>query len=937
MTDKDYIKIFEINTDAIAVNRGFYYQYLVTLKKWIYNYIHKKNSFIFCEVDDDIMEVENKLIFTQVKCYTKSFSLRSEEIKKTLFNFFVQFLKNEQSALIEYCFSTNTGIAKTEKLLKAWTECPELTDIKLANQVLKKIKEILNSEINKHKRKKLEKKYIDRNEKEVIKYAAEQIKTQVVNLKVDSFPKCIKWEFLDYDPNSAIDLLFKEIRKLLSHEIFKNRPISLIENAFLSEIFRCSQLQDRKKRILSNSRIDEILNETDSKIKECIDDRLISLLGIRLEEIQQNFKAIHIIQNSFEKRMNSIEDKIISNTSENNYPKNITLIPKSINDDFYGRKESIEFIRTQLDETHYLCINGNGGMGKTFLVQNYVKQFSHQYDHIAWINSSPNLSQSILLDAVLFQNLKLDFTSLAKDGVKIDIVCNGFQCVKGNNLLIIDNYENDLGTLKKIIFQSSWKVIVTTRERIPGVINYTLPKIDINSASKIFTNYSKENTGCDDKLLLDFFDYIDYNPLVIKLCAQTITNSIDLTLESLFLSIKEQNLDDENIEIEVNIADEDYPLTILAYLSKKFEFKNLTRNEEIYLEFLALLPTEDVKIKEIALIGGKESYKKNLKDFTNWTNSLHNKGWIERVDGEIRMYRLVQELINYNSRKQENAFITNMFLINWLFHRIDEVAQSNPTLSLPFLKYAESILKTIKEEYRDSMYQPLLMLENALLNSYNWIENTEKLHLRWIDLGLRAEKYLSKDDINLGVIFNNVGYSYARRKKIDTAIEYFDKSLLTLKKQEEKSIDVLLNSLNNMTQAYLVLGKLPLANKVLNNAHLLIKKYQITNKQFIAANYFLNALYLMESNDIIGAAEKYELAIQTHLKINKDSRNDFLLMMYYTNLILMLFKLDQSDKVIENIDKINTILEGYKMNFDSALKNVKIMVDNISEYYKIRE
>ena len=36
--------VFKRNTDAIATNRGFYYQYLKTIKLWIDNYKNKKDT-----------------------------------------------------------------------------------------------------------------------------------------------------------------------------------------------------------------------------------------------------------------------------------------------------------------------------------------------------------------------------------------------------------------------------------------------------------------------------------------------------------------------------------------------------------------------------------------------------------------------------------------------------------------------------------------------------------------------------------------------------------------------------------------------------------------------------------------------------------------------------------------------------------------------------
>ena len=51
------IDIFDVNTDAVATNKGFYYQYLITLKKWISNFIEDNEIEAYSEVDQDIKEV----------------------------------------------------------------------------------------------------------------------------------------------------------------------------------------------------------------------------------------------------------------------------------------------------------------------------------------------------------------------------------------------------------------------------------------------------------------------------------------------------------------------------------------------------------------------------------------------------------------------------------------------------------------------------------------------------------------------------------------------------------------------------------------------------------------------------------------------------------------------------------------------------------------
>ena len=62
---EDYIKLFEINTDASNSIRGIYYQFLVTLDKWVENFIEKRNTVISVEIEDDIRGISDEIVFTQ--------------------------------------------------------------------------------------------------------------------------------------------------------------------------------------------------------------------------------------------------------------------------------------------------------------------------------------------------------------------------------------------------------------------------------------------------------------------------------------------------------------------------------------------------------------------------------------------------------------------------------------------------------------------------------------------------------------------------------------------------------------------------------------------------------------------------------------------------------------------------------------------------------
>ena len=48
--------VLKKQTDAIATNLGFYYQYLITLKTWLENFLTNEEVDIYCETEDDIFQ-----------------------------------------------------------------------------------------------------------------------------------------------------------------------------------------------------------------------------------------------------------------------------------------------------------------------------------------------------------------------------------------------------------------------------------------------------------------------------------------------------------------------------------------------------------------------------------------------------------------------------------------------------------------------------------------------------------------------------------------------------------------------------------------------------------------------------------------------------------------------------------------------------------------
>ncbi len=234
--EDQFLKFFDSNKDAVFTNRGFYYQYLVVLKKWITNFINESDVITFTEVDNDVKEVGEVLYFTQIKCYSSTFSFASSELQKAVFDFFILELKykslfGEQ----KFCFYTNTSVAKKEKLLLSWIAEPTLSDAKLKDMAVKKVREIIKDEFNIRKNKKISSAKNEQTKLE-IKDLADKFKTLINSDSLTFFVEKLQWEFKNERPELAIESLQYEIMTLLGNKKFLSRPVSLLLNAFLSEI-----------------------------------------------------------------------------------------------------------------------------------------------------------------------------------------------------------------------------------------------------------------------------------------------------------------------------------------------------------------------------------------------------------------------------------------------------------------------------------------------------------------------------------------------------------------------------------------------------------------------------------------------------------------------------------------------------------------------------
>lgn len=362
-------------------------------------------------------------------------------------------------------------------------------------------------------------------------------------------------------------------------------------------------------------------------------------------------------------------------------------------------------------------------------------------------------------------------------------------------------------------------------------------------------------------------------------------------------------------------------VNLLNILQKTFSLKKLESDERYFLEFFALLPAEGITMTDLVLWYGKASEKKNQASFTKAVNLLHKKGLVTRTGNHVKMDMIFQESVLYQMRKDKGSFLSQMFHVPFLAARIQEGADGDPGQAVHFVKYAQSFVKKIKEEYREPIYQSMLLLENEMLNILNWLQNSEELIQKWEDLTKRAVAYLAPDDFNLGVIFHNYALTLVGVDKREEAAVYFDKSIAIFKSRQNNSTH-LLNMMCNKAHLYLQLNDLQGFKVTFQEIHDLMKIHNLWYDPTLPLQCHLLGTANKQYKKYSEAKKMFTMAINAHKELPAENRNDLNLVVYICDLAFC-FLIDKEIELAEKaaIQAVN-ILYGLKVGSGKHLKGV---------------
>lgn len=521
MTDKfsEILKHFSVDRDAPSINRGFYYQHLSLLQKWIDNFIQEKDSELFSDVDEDIKEVGNEIVFTQVKCYSTSFSLNTGEVQKALFSFYINFLKYRHVVPeLKFVFQTNTSVGKNEKILTAWISDPQLNEPKLRAKITLHLKEIVARQFKIHRDKILGNVHKSEEEKEGIKTAYKLSVDNLEDAHFDRFVLCVGWEFKNELPEIEILKIEGAIQKLLENPKFGGYPSDIIASRLLSEIFSRSSKVERKERKLTGSMLGSILAESAETMESYINVKLLDLFGSSYFSL---LSSVTTKQKQIIEMQTDIND-IKRSKHPKKYGRELTHVPKIYSDEIIGRKADVGVLKSSYSKVKIVALNGTGGVGKSSVAKVFVSESHDEFDFVIWLDGANGIKNALCFNDGLLRNLHLSDLNLRSEE-RYERIISEIAQLPGKRIIVIDNFvpqplENVKDGLDRLLDDQTC-LLITSRSRFPFILEHLVAELPLASAKALARKYAPTKSG-DDSELHEFFETVEYNTLMIEVCAK---------------------------------------------------------------------------------------------------------------------------------------------------------------------------------------------------------------------------------------------------------------------------------------------------------------------------------------------------------------------------------------------------------------------------------
>ncbi len=563
------------------------------------------------------------------------------------------------------------------------------------------------------------------------------------------------------------------------NKIFKGIKEVLSDGDFLKEVIKTII----KPKSLNSVVVWFGLGLTITSLLDIVTIGVLKSFGLEVEESTDWIAGIGLVFMglSFETIKLRKEDKVPEHKklTENDLKKLLTSLPP--NDTFIGREKELKEIYKNLSKNKsLLLLNGIGGIGKTALAKEYTNRYIDKYDHIAFVEFSGDIKDSLI--SSLESHFKLEGDTLDK---KFTNLKTKLANIKGKNLLVIDDIktQDDFNIIKKI--SSNFELLITSRNEFDAIYKQKVETLPLEESKELFFKYYNTNDNIEPLL-----ESLGYHTLFIKLTAQTLSKSSLLTPQK----IQERFKNGELKTIKNNSDSK----TFNIYLEELFQDNDLNEKEILTLKRLSIFPSIEIEFELLQEFLCIE--EEDLDEFDFILNTLSSKGWLIKEENSFKLHQIIKEfIIDEYKVRFEHCEVVVQFFIEKLYLNPED----NPVDKFKYLRYLTSIDSILKDRH-----ERMATLFNNMSIIYKVMGEFEQaLEYQKKDLELSKE-ILGDKHPNLAISYNNISLIYRNMGELDQAL-HFQKKALELKEEilNDKHPD-LASSYNNISLIYKDMGEL---------------------------------------------------------------------------------------------------------------------------------
>ena len=652
-------------------------------------------------------------------------------------------------------------------------------------------------------------------------------------------------------------------------------------------------------------------------------------------------------------------------------------------DFFIGRDKQLKELHKLLKTSNSVAlVNGIGGIGKTTIALEYIhnKKYNKNYRHIEWVTITSDI-QSGFINNKFSDDIKFVYNTNKQPDENFTQLMVELNKVKGNNLLVIDNANDEPDILKNLdaLKRTNWKLLFTSRcdiQEISAKIEIDVLKPD--EARNLFLKYCPD---IDNFSVLDLIlKQIYYNTLVIELVAKTLKNHKSLNINTLSEKLLEGGIKNKDIQIEINtgahaiMTNNEKKARINEYIQRIFDLTTMSETDQKYLLYSSILPSVEIHIEDLKIIFN--ILEESELAFIESLNHSVNNGWLQEKSKTYKMHPLIKAVIQ--EKLEPNADNCKDIIINIAYLFICEPNESLISRK-ELVPFAESIWNSVYNEKNKQQFltnelgalannlaeinralgnyeksldlhmksitiRKKLFLEDSLEIAisygnialiYSDLDNHEKaLEYQILDLSIR-EKILAPEDISLASSYGNIALTYLYLGDFEKALEYQMKDIAILEKALDQDHPYIASAYNNLSLTYQYLKQYEKALEYQNIAIIIGENNLIKNHPDLATYYGNIALIYnyMENYKLALEYQKKDIAIKEEI-LDKNHPN---LATSYNNIASIYYYLQDYkkakyyiDKAVEirrlalpiNHSKLNESLEGQK-DIYNAIKEKK--------------